>query len=339
MTDVSPSISGAPLRTLAGVQIVGSGSYVPEVVVTNDELARLGCDAEWIIKRTGIRERRHAPLDMSTGDLATEAARRCLESSGVAPHKVDLLVLATLSPDRLMPATATEVQHRLGLNCAAMDLSAACAGFTYSLITAIQFVATGGSEYALVVGADAMSRVIDPNDKTTYPLFGDGGGAVLVTAGSPEQGALAYILGADGSGSDLLCRPLGGARRPCMPGEPVERTWFLQMDGRPVFKWAVRLLDDNVKQVLAHAKLAPEQVDSWVFHQANVRILDAAVESLGIERERVVMHLDRYGNTSAASIPIALDETLAAGGIRRGDHVVMSGFGAGLAWGTLAWRW
>lgn len=333
------STSGTPLRSLMGVQIVGLGSYVPDRVVTNADLARLGCDADWIIKRTGIRERRHVPPGMTTSDLAVAAGGRCLDAAEVDRAEVDLLILATLSPDRLMPATATAVQHQLGLRCAAMDLSAACAGFTYALATAMQFVANGTSNYALVIGADVNSRVVNPDDKQTYPLFGDGAGAALLTAGSPEQGALAYTLGADGGGADLLCRPVGGAERPCHPQEPVGAGWYVQMEGRPVFKWAVRLVEENAGQVLDHAGLSSDQIDHWIFHQANARILDAAAEALEIDREKVVMHLDRYGNTSAGSIPIALDETYRAGAIGSGDRLIMSGFGAGLAWGTLAWRW
>jgi 3-oxoacyl-[acyl-carrier-protein] synthase-3 len=324
---------------LPGVQIVGTGSAVPDHVVTNDDLAPLGCDAEWIVQRTGIRERRHCPPEMTTSDLAVVAAERCLQAAGVDRGDVDLLVLATLSPDRLMPATATAVQHRLDLSCAAMDVSAACAGFAYALAVGMQFVATGCSQRALVIGAEANSRVVDPADIKTYPLFGDGAGAVLLAPGSPEQGAMAYVLGADGSGADLLCRNVGGAARPFRAAGPQDGSWFIEMDGRPVFKWAVRIVEQSARQVLDAAGWAPEQVNCWLLHQANVRILDAAIEGLGISRERVVMHMDCYGNTSAASIPLALDETLRAGGIRRGDHLVMSGFGAGLTWGTFAWRW
>jgi 3-oxoacyl-[acyl-carrier-protein] synthase-3 len=339
MSDSSTAAGGAPVRRLAGVQIVGTGSAVPDRVVTNDDLSSLGCDAEWIVQRTGIRERRHCPPGVSTSDLAVAAAERCLKDAGVSRGDVDLLLLATLSPDRLMPATATAVQDRLGLNCAAMDVSAACAGFTYALVTGMQFVATGCSKRALVIGAEANSRVIDPADVKTYPLFGDGAGAVLLAPGSPEQGAMAYTLGADGSGADLLCRSIGGAARPFSADGPQGGSWYIEMDGRPVFKWAVRIVEQTARQVLDAAGWSSEQVDCWLLHQANVRILDAAVEALGVDRQRVVMHLDRYGNTSAASIPLALDETLRAGGIRRGNRLVMSGFGAGLTWGTLAWQW
>ena len=204
----------SPLRRLTGVQIVGTGSFVPDNVVTNEELASLGCDADWIIQRTGIRERRHAPPEMSTSDMAVAAAERCIEAAGVDRSEIDLLVLGTLSPDYLLPATATAVQDRLGLNCAAMDVSAACAGFMYALVTGMQFVATGSSKFALVIGADTNSRVMNPADKKTYPLFGDGAGAVLLAKGSEEQGLLSYTLGADGSGEQLLIRPAGGSRVP-----------------------------------------------------------------------------------------------------------------------------
>jgi len=322
------------MRKLMGVQIVGTGSFVPDNVVTNDDLASLGCDADWIIKRTGIRERRHVPPGMSTGDMAIAAAERCIEASGVDRAEIDLLLLATFTPDRLMPATATTVQDKLGLSCGAMDIAAACSGFVYALITAMQYVGTGGSRYALVIGADANSRVVDPADKKTYPIFGDGAGAVLLASGSPEQGALAYTLGSDGSGAELLCRQTGGAAKPY-----DAEAWYMEMDGRPVFKWAVRLVDEVSRNVVEAAGMTVDQIDWWLLHQANVRILEAAAEALDLDRDRVVMHLDRYGNTSAASIPIALDETYRAGKINRGQHLLMSGFGAGLTWGTTVWRW
>lgn len=338
MSDSFSGVGGAPVRSLSGVQVLGTGSFVPDTVVTNADLSSLGCDPEWIVQRTGIRERRHCPPGMTTSDMAIAAAERCLEAAKVDRSEIDLLILGTMTPDRLLPATATRVQSRLGLNCGAMDVTAACAGFTYALTTAMQFVSTGCSKKALVIGADANSRVIDPTDVKTYPLFGDGAGAVILSAGSPEQGALAYTIGADGSGTELLHRPVGGAESPFHTGvEPS--SWLLKMDGRPVFKWAVRLVEETTRQVLDASGLSTEQIDCWLFHQANVRILDAAIEALEIDRERVVMHMDRYGNTSAASIPIALDETVRAGGIRRGDNLLMSGFGAGLSWGAIAWRW
>jgi 3-oxoacyl-[acyl-carrier-protein] synthase-3 len=329
----------SPLRRLTGVQIIGTGSFVPENVVTNGDLASLGCDADWIIQRTGIRERRHALPEMSTSDMAVAAAERCIKSSGIDRSKIDLLVHATLSPDYLLPATATAIQDRLGLNCAAMDLSAACAGFMYALVTGMQFVATGCSSTALVVGADTNSRVMNPDDKKTFPLFGDGAGAVLITKGSPEQGLLSYMLGADGAGEQHLVRPKGGSREPLNGGVGGGAGWFVKMEGAPVFKWAVRLLDDSSRQVLAAAGFKTTDVGLWVFHQANIRILDAASDALAIDRAKVETHLDRYGNTSAGSIPIALDEALRGGRFKRGDLLLLCGFGGGLSWGTALLRW
>lgn len=329
----------SPLRQLTGVQIVGTGSFVPDQVITNDALASLGCDAEWIIQRTGIRERRHAPPEISTSDMAFVAAERCIKDADIDRTQIDLLVLGTLSPDYLLPATATAVQDRLGLNCAAMDLSAACAGFMYALVTGMQFVATGCSRMALVIGADTNSRVMDPDDKKTYPLFGDGAGAVLLTKGSSQQGLLSYTLGADGSGTQLLIRPGGGSRAP-LNGHPVSRPdCFVKMDGRPVFKWAVRLLEDSTRQVLDAAGFTTDDVRLWLLHQANTRILEAAAGALQIDRSRLETHIDRYGNTSAGSIPIALDEARRAGRFQRDDLLLMCGFGGGLAWGTALMRW
>jgi 3-oxoacyl-[acyl-carrier-protein] synthase III len=329
----------SPLRRLTGVQIVGTGSFVPENVVTNEALASLGCDADWIIQRTGIRERRHAPPQMSTGDMATAAAERCLKDAGVDRGDIDLVVLATLSPDYLLPATAAAVQDRLGLNCAAMDVSAACAGFLYALVTGMQFVATGCSKLALVIGADTNSRVMNPADKKTFPLFGDGAGAVLVAKGSEKQGLLSYTLGADGSGAELLVRLVGGSRTPLKPGGTTEVGCFVKMDGRPVFKWAVRLLEDSSRQVIGAAGFKTSDVDLWLFHQANIRILAAATDALQISSDKLETHIDRYGNTSAGSVPIALDESRRAGRFDRDSLLLMSGFGGGLAWGTALMRW
>jgi 3-oxoacyl-[acyl-carrier-protein] synthase-3 len=337
--DVLQNPMRSPLRRLTGVRIVGTGSFVPEQVVTNDELASLGCDAEWIIQRTGIRERRHAPPEMSTSDMAVAAAERCIKAAGVDRSQIDLIVLATLSPDYLLPATATAVQDRLGLNCGAMDLSAACAGFMYALVTGMQFVGTGCSQMALVIGADTNSRVMDPADKKTYPLFGDGAGAVLLTKGGNEDGLLSYTLGADGSGEQLLIRPGGGSRAPLNGQRTNFSDWFVKMDGRPVFKWAVRLLEDSATQVLEAAGYKTSDVHLWLLHQANTRILDAAADALRIDRSRVETHIDRYGNTSAGSIPIALDEALRNGRFTRGDLLLMCGFGGGLSWGTALMRW
>jgi 3-oxoacyl-[acyl-carrier-protein] synthase-3 len=276
---------------------------------------------------------------MATSDLAIEAARRCVESAGVDPAEIDLLLVGTLSPDYLMPSVACIVQDRLGLNCPAADIVAACSGFLYTMVTGMQYVATGCSRLALVIGADCNSRVVDPTDKKTYPLFGDGAGAMLLAAGSEQQGLIAYTLGSDGSGMELLYRPMGGSRVPFDRNGTEGSSWYIQMDGRPVFKWAVRLLEETISGVLAEAGRSIDEIDLWLLHQANMRILDAAVTNIGIAPDRVVVNLDRYGNTSAATVPIALDESVREGRVARGTTLVMSGFGAGLSWGTAVFQW
>lgn len=332
--------SNAPLRRLTGVQIVSTGAYVPDPVVTNDELAaRLGIDPNWILQRTGIRERRQAPAEMATSDLAIRAAERAIERAGVTAADIDLVLVGTFTPDMPFPSTACLVQDRLGIRAPAVDLQAACAGFMYALITGAQFVATGCSKLALVIGADCNSRVLNPKDPATYPLFGDGAGAVLLAAGDSEQGLASYTLGADGSGGPLLCRPMSGSRLPIEAAKLDEGLQYLQMDGPAVFKWAVRLVFESINDVLAAAEMKASDIDLAILHQANIRIIYTATDMVGIDRSRVVVNLDRYGNTSAGSIPLALDEAFAAGRIQRGSRLLLSGFGGGLAWGTALWKW
>jgi len=320
-----------------GVQVISLGSYVPEQRVRNEDLAALGYDADWIVQRTGITERRHAAPGVSTGDMAAEAARRCLAAGNIPPEQIDLVLLGTFTPDMLMPATANVVQHRLGLCAPAIDIQAACASFAFALITGMQYVATGCNQRVLVIGADCNSRVVNPTDKQTYPLFGDGAGACILAPGNTDQGILAYAVGSDGSGAELICRPGGGALEPFCPNDANRH--YLHMDGRPVFKWAIRTLKETVGEVLATAGMDLGDIDLFVFHQANMRIIRAAAEDLGITPEKVFNNLDRYGNTSSASIPLALDEAYRLGRIGRGDHVLFSGFGAGLTWGTVLMRW
>ncbi len=325
---------------LTGVQIVGTGSYVPDAVVTNDHLhERFGFDSDWIVKRTGILERRHALPHQATSDLCCEAARRCIDQAGVNPRDIDLLVLATFTPDMSFPSTACLVQDMLKLNCPAMDLQAACAGFMYALITGAAYVASGVSELALIIGGDCNSRVVNPNDIKTYPLFGDGAGAVLVTRGRPDQGLLSFSLGADGSGGDLLSRPACGSRLPPTPELLEKGLHYMYMDGRAVFRWAVAILCDTIQDVLRDSGLAAREIDCYIPHQANIRIINAAIDVLHMSRNRVFNNLERYGNTSAGSVPLALDEAVQEGRIHPGNLVVLSGFGAGLAWGTAVLRW
>ena len=327
-------------RSLLGVQILSSGSYVPEQVVTNQDLREThGFDPEWIVNRTGIYERRFALPHQATSDLCIEAAIRCLKAADREPSDVDLLVVGTFTPDMAFPATANLVQDRLKLACPAFDVQAACAGFVFALVIAAQFVGTGNSRCALVVGGDCNSRVINPKDQKSFPLFGDGAGAVLLAPGNPTQGLVAYQLGSDGSGGDLLSRPACGSRIPPSTAVLEQGLHYLTMDGRAVFKWAVRILADSSLAVLAHADCQVRDIRWFIPHQANVRIIHAASDVLGFHRDAVYKNLERFGNTSAGSIPIALDELNRDGAIERGDLLLTSGFGAGLNWGTVLWRW
>jgi len=324
---------------LMGVQVVGVGSYVPDNVIRNEDLTALGHDAEWIRQRTGILERRHAPPGVATSDMAVEAARRCIRHARVDPQDIDLVLLGTFTPDLLLPSTACLVQNRLGLCAPALDLQAACASFVFALWTGMQFVANGCNQLVLVIGADCNSRVLNPTDVRTYPLFGDGAGAVLLAPGSGEQGLAAFAVGADGAGAELLKREMGGTRMPFSHDPGADGRHFMQMEGKPIFKWAVRMLHDTVGDVLRYADLTRDDVNLVIFHQANLRIINAAVADLGIDPKKVVNNLDRYGNTSSGSIPLALDEALREGRIDRGDLLLLSGFGAGLTWATTLLRW
>lgn len=327
-------------RSLTGVKILSTGSYVPDGVVTNDHLhERFGFDSEWIVKRTGIHERRHALPNQATSDLCYQAARRCIDSAGVKPSDIDMLVLATFTPDMSFPSTACLVQEQLKLNCPAFDLQAACAGFMYAFITGAAYVASGASNLALIIGGDCNSRVVNPNDIKTYPLFGDGAGAVLLTRGRPDQGILSFSLGADGSGGDLLSRPACGSRLPPTPELIDQGMHYMHMDGRAVFRWAVAILCDTIQDVLKHSGFQPSDINLYIPHQANIRIINAAIDVLHISRSRVFNNLERYGNTSAGSVPLALDEALADNRIKDDDLLVLSGFGSGLAWGTAVVRW
>ena len=326
---------------LAGVQIAATGSYVPEEVVTNEDLAALGCDSEWIIRRTGIHARRRASEDQATSDLCYEAALRCIEEAEITVDEIDLIIVATMTPDHPTPSTACHLQRRLGAVSPAMDVNAACAGFMYGLITGSQFIATGNNQCVLVVGADLMSRTVNPDDKKTYPLFGDAAGAVLLTPDTENSGSsiLSYQVGSEGCGGEMLCIAAGGTRQELTPDMHSQGKQFLAMDGRNVFKWAVRVFDESAKQVLQQANVDPSELAVVVLHQANQRIIDSAVSDLSVEREKVFVNLDNYGNTSGASIPLALDEVVRAGTNKRGDLLLLCGFGAGLAWGTALLRW
>jgi 3-oxoacyl-[acyl-carrier-protein] synthase-3 len=332
-----------PCRSLTGVRIAATGGYVPDGVVTNEQLCQhFNCDTDWIVRRTGILERRHALPHQATSDLCYEAAMECLaraEAVGHSRHEVDMILVATYTPDNSFPCTACMLQERLGLLCGAMDINVGCTGFVYALITGAAYIVSGAVRKVLVIGGDVNSRSANPNDPKTYPLFGDGGGAVLLVPGDNEHGFLSFMLGADGAGGDLLIRPGCGSRLPPDPDLLAQGLHYLHMDGRNVFRWAVNILCESIRDVLDHAKLKLEDIHLFIPHQANIRIIHAATDVLGINRERVCTNVRWYGNTSAASIPLALHDAVKSGLVQPDKLYVLCGFGAGLAWGTTVLRW
>jgi 3-oxoacyl-[acyl-carrier-protein] synthase-3 len=321
-------------------RIIGTGSYVPVTVVTNSDLERMVATSDqWITERTGIRERRVVGPGEACSDLGVKAAERALKAAGVSASELDLILLATCSGDYLLPATACLIQHRLGATrAAACDLGAACCGFVYALSVADAYIKTG-MRHVLVIGSEVMSAFTDWTDRNTCILFGDGAGAAVVTASEGERGILSSHLRSDGSLCDLIAVPGGGARNP--PSEQVlaERMQFIKMKGNETFKVAVRMLEDIARETLAANNLTVKDLDLYVPHQANVRILKAVAERLGLPLEKVMLNLDRYGNTSAASVPIALDEAVQAGRIKEGSLVMVGAFGAGLTWASALIRW
>ncbi len=323
------------------VGVLGLGHYVPEKILTNAELETiLETSDEWIRTRTGIHERRVAAEGQNASDLGTLAARRALEDAGIAADQLDLIVVGTMTPDTIMPATACRIQHNLGAHqSGAFDVSVACSGFAYAMATGAQFVKSGVYRYVLVIGADTMSRVMNWNDRTTCVLFGDGAGAVVLGPVDEGEGVLSCCLGADGSGGDHLQIPAGAG---ALPGgtEGVAREDFnLQMNGKEVFRFAVSALGDAALSAVEKAGLSSEDVSLFIPHQANIRIIKSAAKRLGVPQEKVFVNLERYGNTSCASIPLALSEARDQGRLAKGDLVVLVGFGGGLAWGAVALRW
>ena len=314
-------------------RIAGTGSCLPQRVMTNHDFAARGLDTSdaWIRERTGIVQRHIAEENQGSSDLAVEASRAALKAAGVQADDIDLIVVATSTPDFIFPSTACLLQAKLGVKgCAAFDVQAVCSGFVYALATADSFIKSGQYKRALVVGAEVFSRILDWNDRGTCVLFGDGAGAVVLAADT-RPGIHASALHADGSQVDLLCVP-GNVSKGCIVGSP-----FLQMNGQGVFKFAVRVLEDVARETVAAAGMALDQVDWLIPHQANVRILDATAKRLGLPREKLVVTVDHHGNTSAASVPLALDEYVRAGKIRSGHRVLMEGVGGGFTWGaTLA---
>jgi len=321
-------------RSDVHVTITGLGGHVPERVITNDELAQLvDTSDEWIVERTGIRERRIAAETEALSDISLPAAQQALEQAGSDGKDIDLLIVATVTPDMMFPSTAAILADRLGAaDAAAYDLSAGCTGFMYGLAQAYGMVAAGLARRALVVGGDVLSRILDWTDRSTVVLFGDGAGAVVIEP-SDEAGFLAFELGADGAGGEHLWLPGSGSRR------FEEPDGLVKMNGREVFKFATRVLVQSAEAVLDRYGTNVGDVDVYVPHQANVRIIDHATKKLGIPSDRVVINVDRYGNTSSGSIPLALAEAQADGRLRAGSLVLMTGMGAGLTWGSALMRW
>ncbi|MFS8512274.1 MAG: ketoacyl-ACP synthase III [Planifilum fulgidum] len=329
------------MNSLKPVGIIGTGSYLPEKVLTNKDLETMvDTTDEWIVSRTGIRERRIAAEEQASSDLAAEAARRALESAKVTADQLDLIIVATVTPDMMFPATACLLQDRLGAEkAAAFDLSAACSGFLYGIATATQFIQNGMYRYALVVGVDCLSKITNWKDRNTCVLFGDGAGAVVLGPVEEGSGFLSFDLGADGSGGDLLKQPAGGSRMPASRNTVDERLHTISMAGREVFKFAVRVMGNAAEEALSKAGMTKEDIDFLVPHQANIRIIDAAVKRFGLSEEKVIVNLDRFGNMSSASIPVALDEAVHQGRIKKGDTLVLVGFGGGLTWGAAVLKW
>jgi 3-oxoacyl-[acyl-carrier-protein] synthase-3 len=344
------------------VTISGLGAHLPDLVVTNDDLAAvLDTSDEWITQRTGIRARRVADPGLSASDLGILAGRAALADAGVAADQVDLVITATISPDQIMPATASRVAFELGcLNAGAFDVSAGCTGFVYALAAAAGLVAAGVHQHVLVVGAEAISRIIDQQDRSTAILFGDGAGAALVSPVSVNaagggggrlverdgdgverhaRGILGFDLGNDGAGGEFLNVPAGGSRIPASYRTVDERLHFMKMNGREVYKFATRVISRSADAVLRKCGRRVDEVDLFVPHQANLRIIEHAVKRLGLPEERVYTNLQRYGNTSCASIPLCLCEARAEGRLRPGDLILLMGFGAGLTWGACLMEW
>ncbi len=345
---MNPSSSDSAANPTAGnpmtVRMVGTGHYVPERIMTNAELETMvDTSEEWIRTRTGISERRIARSGQSTSDMATSAARQALTDADVTAAEVDLIVTATISPDMMMPSTACFVQHQLEASAATcFDLEAACSGFLYSLEVARHMLLCGRMRTALVIGAEKLSAFTDWDDRNTCVLFGDGAGAVLLraeTVAGTSRGILSSVTGSDGGLAHLLTLPGGGSRFPASGETVAGRMHYLKMTGREVFKHAVRCMAEAVNSALEKCGLTVNDVDCIVPHQANLRIIQAIAERLHVPMERFYMNLERYGNMSAASIPVALNEAVAEQRIRPGDVVVMVAFGGGFTWGATVMRW
>lgn len=323
------------------VGITGLGSYVPERVVTNDDISKLvETSDDWIVTRTGIRERRVADEKVATSDLAVKAAELALKDAGIDADELDLIIVATATPDHAFPSTAALVQKSLGASkAAAFDLSVGCSGFIYGMVTGANFISSGMYKKVLVIGAETLSKIVDWTDRNTCVLFGDGAGACVLESCDESFGILASELGSDGLNGDVLILPAGGSRYPATAETVENKLHTIKMDGKEVFKFAVRVMEKSSMRVLEEAGLTQDQLDFLIPHQANMRIIDAAMKKLQLGREKTHINLDKYGNMSAASIPVALDEAFREGKIKEGDVVLLIAFGAGLSWASIVMRW
>ncbi len=329
------------MKELKNVGVLGVGAYTPEKVLTNFDLEKLvDTSDEWIVSRTGIEERRIASEDQSTSDLAYEAAKNALEDAGVKAEELDLIIVATMTPDYFTPATAALVQAKLGATkAAAFDLSSACSGQVYSLVVASNFIATGAYKKVLVIGAEVLSKFIDFTDRNTCILFGDGASAFVLGEVEEGYGIKSFHLAADGSGENALLVPAGGSRKPASEETVGDKAHFLKMNGREVFKFAVNAVPETTTKTLEKIGLSVDDVDLVVPHQANYRIVSAAAKKLDMPEDKFYMNLNKFGNTSGASIGLALTEAYKNGKIKKGDNLILVGFGAGLSYASLMLRW
>lgn len=321
--------------------ITGVGSFLPRKVLTNDDLSKmLDTTDEWIIKRTGIKERRIVEKGVAASDLAIEASLRALDDANILPSEVDLIIAATITPDCIVPSTACFIQEKIGAkNAGAFDVLAACAGFVYALSIAKGFVVSGAMKTVLVVGTECLSKITDYTDRTTCILFGDGAGAVVVQRGNGKREIVTTYLGSDGSQADLLMLPAGGSKLPASQATIESRSHYIQLKGKELFKTAINNMVDMITKAAAENNMQVEDFDMIIPHQSNIRIIDAAMERLKQPREKAYINIDRYGNTSAASIPIALDEIDKGKLLNPGDSVLLVAFGGGLTWGTAFIKW
>jgi 3-oxoacyl-[acyl-carrier-protein] synthase-3 len=326
---------------MRGATIVGTGSAVPERILSNRDLEKMvETSDEWILSRTGIRERRMIAEGQQNSDLATEAALKALEASGIDVHDVDHIFVATVTPDRILPSMACTVQQKLDASHAAcLDINAACSGFLYGLQIAQSLIQSGASDTVLLIGAETLTRIVDFEDRNTCVLFGDGAGAAVLRPCDPGTGVLSVKLGADGGQGDMLTVPAGGSERPATHETVSARDHFIKMRGNELFKYAVRAMEQISRDALAEAGRSAEELVALIPHQANQRIIDATAERLGIPKEKVVMNIERFGNTSAASVPILLDEVVRSGMIKDRDLIELVAFGGGVTWGAGVVEW